>query len=142
MVRLISANTKLYDASLLVGIVIFVFTTPFVFCSERYSLHASLFTLDSDRFSLFDLRAAVSISSCTVFFCSSSQLPFLPYGFFGFLFKFLSEPSIEHLMPYERFVVIQRDIIPSVCMTLICSCLLYTSPSPRDLSTSRMPSSA
>ena len=24
----------------------------------------------------------------------------------------------------------------------ICSCLLYTSPSPRDLSTSRMPSSA
>ena len=26
--------------------------------------------------------------------------------------------------------------------TFICSCLLYTSPSPRDLSTSRMPSSA
>ena len=25
---------------------------------------------------------------------------------------------------------------------IICSCLLYTSPSPRDLSTSRMPSSA
>ena len=25
---------------------------------------------------------------------------------------------------------------------LICPCLLYTSPSPRDLSTSRMPSSA
>ena len=25
---------------------------------------------------------------------------------------------------------------------LVCSCLLYTSPSPRDLSTSRMPSSA
>ena len=24
----------------------------------------------------------------------------------------------------------------------VCSCLLYTSPSPRDLSTSRMPSSA
>ena len=31
------------------------------------------------------------------------------------------------------------------CMSrymLLCDCLLYTSPSPRDLSTSRMPSSA
>ena len=28
------------------------------------------------------------------------------------------------------------------CFNLILSCLLYTSPSPRDLSTSRMPSSA
>ena len=27
-------------------------------------------------------------------------------------------------------------------MELACTCLLYTSPSPRDLSTSRMPSSA
>ena len=27
-------------------------------------------------------------------------------------------------------------------LTVICVCLLYTSPSPRDLSTSRMPSSA
>ena len=29
-----------------------------------------------------------------------------------------------------------------LCSTLLYSCLLYTSPSPRDLSTSRMPSSA
>ena len=29
-----------------------------------------------------------------------------------------------------------------VDLTFICTCLLYTSPSPRDLSTSRMPSSA
>ena len=28
------------------------------------------------------------------------------------------------------------------CAVLYCTCLLYTSPSPRDLSTSRMPSSA
>ena len=28
------------------------------------------------------------------------------------------------------------------CIVLLCACLLYTSPSPRDLSTSRMPSSA
>ena len=30
----------------------------------------------------------------------------------------------------------------SASMTLLLACLLYTSPSPRDLSTSRMPSSA
>ena len=32
-----------------------------------------------------------------------------------------------------------KDVFPSVNVTI---CLLYTSPSPRDLSTSRMPSSA
>ena len=31
---------------------------------------------------------------------------------------------------------------PNLANPLTCSCLLYTSPSPRDLSTSRMPSSA
>ena len=36
-----------------------------------------------------------------------------------------------------------RDImIPRSQMVVVESCLLYTSPSPRDLSTSRMPSSA
>ena len=32
--------------------------------------------------------------------------------------------------------------LPSISSDLSMSCLLYTSPSPRDLSTSRMPSSA
>ena len=35
-----------------------------------------------------------------------------------------------------------REIIKTYRIDLIYSCLLYTSPSPRDLSTSRMPSSA
>ena len=35
-------------------------------------------------------------------------------------------------------VVSDRDLI----ITMLSDCLLYTSPSPRDLSTSRMPSSA
>ena len=40
-----------------------------------------------------------------------------------------------------------REVFPqvwgyTVCVPSFCSCLLYTSPSPRDLSTSRMPSSA
>ena len=32
--------------------------------------------------------------------------------------------------------------VPHFGMSMISTCLLYTSPSPRDLSTSRMPSSA
>ena len=34
------------------------------------------------------------------------------------------------------------SIPPVVCVAYLATCLLYTSPSPRDLSTSRMPSSA
>ena len=34
------------------------------------------------------------------------------------------------------------DIVPATNGLQYCDCLLYTSPSPRDLSTSRMPSSA
>ena len=36
---------------------------------------------------------------------------------------------------------VERSIVDEV-FQILCSCLLYTSPSPRDLSTSRMPSSA
>ena len=32
--------------------------------------------------------------------------------------------------------------LPAIIAPMTCDCLLYTSPSPRDLSTSRMPSSA
>ena len=36
----------------------------------------------------------------------------------------------------------EEKIIPINAKYFLCTCLLYTSPSPRDLSTSRMPSSA
>ena len=35
-----------------------------------------------------------------------------------------------------------RGLYPTVASNVLKNCLLYTSPSPRDLSTSRMPSSA
>ena len=47
------------------------------------------------------------------------------------------ERLIEHLR--ERKDVQNLDLMN---LAGFCSCLLYTSPSPRDLSTSRMPSSA
>ena len=39
----------------------------------------------------------------------------------------------------EDVAITLRDV---ACMPALSGCLLYTSPSPRDLSTSRMPSSA
>ena len=47
------------------------------------------------------------------------------------------------LVDYPQAKMIHRlDFGTSGIMVLALSCLLYTSPSPRDLSTSRMPSSA
>ena len=47
------------------------------------------------------------------------------------------DPECKHYFPYE---IDLTDFDRTV--SLLKSCLLYTSPSPRDLSTSRMPSSA
>ena len=44
--------------------------------------------------------------------------------------------------PDQRKKVIFWGIGGAVILRIILTCLLYTSPSPRDLSTSRMPSSA
>ena len=51
--------------------------------------------------------------------------------------------------PHEHLVAIKGtyfidlcDKDPLFCFDVLLPCLLYTSPSPRDLSTSRMPSSA
>ena len=61
------------------------------------------------------------------------------------------ETVIEKLKRYEKLGVDEYIYYASMgldmeaqkkSMELFCSCLLYTSPSPRDLSTSRMPSSA
>ena len=41
-----------------------------------------------------------------------------------------------------KYTMPRLSIRPEEGMEVICTCLLYTSPSPRDLSTSRMPSSA
>ena len=41
-----------------------------------------------------------------------------------------------------RVIKIERPEVGDLCRTLYISCLLYTSPSPRDKRQSRMPSSA
>ena len=53
--------------------------------------------------------------------------------------KYLSIPIINGLSPSSHPTQILSDIFT---VEEIKNCLLYTSPSPRDLSTSRMPSSA
>ena len=46
-----------------------------------------------------------------------------------------------HFSPYASVPINRPDVLADV-PAMLMSCLLYTSPSPRDLSTSRMPSSA
>ena len=71
-------------------------------------------------------------------------LSFSASPFFEFTREFMRfEPEAWSLRWYKQMVGIcsQDDVITTVC-TNKWICLLYTSPSPRDLSTSRMPSSA
>ena len=49
---------------------------------------------------------------------------------------------IEDERRYYFYVGVSLSLLPDVLAALSNYCLLYTSPSPRDLSTSRMPSSA
>ena len=57
-----------------------------------------------------------------------------------FIYKALNELN-DHLQTFETKIKIYYGS-PSEVFALLTDCLLYTSPSPRDLSTSRMPSSA
>ena len=49
-----------------------------------------------------------------------------------------------HLLPFSRksHISLRNKVLINSNAVIVTSCLLYTSPSPRDLSTSRMPSSA
>ena len=50
--------------------------------------------------------------------------------------------SVTTLLALTALFVLGGDVIRGFIFAMIWGCLLYTSPSPRDLSTSRMPSSA
>ena len=47
-----------------------------------------------------------------------------------------------HFSPYASLSLNRTDVLADVPAMLLSSCLLYTSPSPRDKRQSRMPSSA
>ena len=51
-------------------------------------------------------------------------------------------PAVRYLLEQQDIEVVLADQVADKARMLIRDCLLYTSPSPRDLSTSRMPSSA
>ena len=55
---------------------------------------------------------------------------------------FKCEELKAYVEPAERLKAASRQGLVQNCEQAIKACLLYTSPSPRDLSTSRMPSSA
>ena len=50
--------------------------------------------------------------------------------------------TVAYAAETEHDLVDQSDVAKKTTPTELSVCLLYTSPSPRDLSTSRMPSSA
>jgi len=50
--------------------------------------------------------------------------------------------TVHVAMKTLRTLLVELKISRAACVKLDIDCLLYTSPSPRDLSTSRMPSSA
>ena len=56
------------------------------------------------------------------------------------LSELIQRLAVDHL--HVLGDIYDRGAGPHLIMDRLCSCLLYTSPSPRDLSTSRMPSSA
>ena len=49
---------------------------------------------------------------------------------------------LKHLHVSQRVLQLHRQLFFGIDRARVPTCLLYTSPSPRDLSTSRMPSSA
>ena len=66
----------------------------------------------------------------------------IPYRIVGGI-RFYERSEIKDAVSYLRLVYeSQDDVAFERALTVPKSCLLYTSPSPRDLSTSRMPSSA
>ena len=68
------------------------------------------------------------------------------------IIKEVTEIDINLLSPHEKVIADKKEILKAnlkykddsviISSIIICSCLLYTSPSPRDTERSRMPSSA
>ena len=61
--------------------------------------------------------------------------------------EYINEEAVEMYLPENLFTILKDEEIspatrPAIKDIKKKNCLLYTSPSPRDLSTSRMPSSA
>ena len=80
-------------------------------------------------------------------FMSELPNPTFQTLFIGLLAAFILLPgfafsSLLQLSNTSAIKVLRKNAIPAPPSELFVACLLYTSPSPRDLSTSRMPSSA
>ena len=88
---------------------------------------------DDDNFLLTMKNEAMSVTR--VVHCSAYKGTCRPRFFILALMLFLIRDIYQHT---SCFYIYSEDVTLPSCI----SCLLYTSPSPRDLSTSRMPSSA
>ena len=66
----------------------------------------------------------------------------LVYGALGASGYYIQTEGATYKEYRDGYVALTDDDPETVYVTSLSTCLLYTSPSPRDLSTSRMPSSA
>ena len=68
-------------------------------------------------------------------------------GIFGFPLRLLARENYDKAVKriglnYVALITGEEKILPKEAKYFFCTCLLYTSPSPRDKRQSRMPSSA
>ena len=121
--------------------------TPFVFKSSvasKLSCHgnAILIVVLDYCFLFFFLIDEFFLN----FYFQKSSLRALLFGLFSnqkfFLLLSLLRDSYVHTHSHPYALLLQLNHVPQNTCKITLTCLLYTSPSPRDLSTSRMPSSA
>ena len=92
------------------------------------------------------LRVAAPLILCGMAGIFSERSGVIDIGLEGKMLAGAFAAAAAAVMTGSPWLGLFAAIGVSVCLSLLhgfaCICLLYTSPSPRDLSTSRMPSSA
>ena len=96
-----------------------------------------VYDIDKDEWKTLDvqLNTARSQSSATLF---DDDAIFIMGGFN----KEMGTLATIEKFDFKNNKITKLDVVMPTALRRFSSCLLYTSPSPRDLSTSRMPSSA
>ena len=104
-----------------------------------------MFELDqriAEQLSTISLNSSVQVrcgNSNAFMVTASTMLPLMQMFEMGGVYISASRGAVEIIQAFESIGV---DVSNIQFIDLVSSCLLYTSPSPRDVEESRMPSSA
>eukprot|EP00829_Urostomides_striatus_P012554 TRINITY_DN3318_c0_g1_i1.p2 TRINITY_DN3318_c0_g1~~TRINITY_DN3318_c0_g1_i1.p2 ORF type:complete len:188 (+),score=43.44 TRINITY_DN3318_c0_g1_i1:847-1410(+) len=136
--------------AILAGAIATIFLIPFCMLLRAFVMHCA-FCKEKKEWSVSMLACAIGF----IFVCSGSaiaQIVLIEWNN-NYNGSQLLASAFWAALVFDQFVVQMIAVIIQWCLStviqpkgflsqLIMHCLLYTSPSPRDLSTSRMPSSA